>query len=250
MTEPEQPGLPPRIELDPHPEPPKPAYNPYQAPAASRLEPPPMAWDAPHLEPVPWEDEQAIPGAVERLWATIKMGFTDPLGLSERVPVTDQILPSWLFFLIMGIPSTILSLVLGEMTTQVMSSLLHTPIHRNPALQMGGAIFGLLIGPFIGGAFLHLFLWMWGGAKEGLGIQQTIRFFCYAEGIFFLVRWIPILVFPLAIVFWVFLSMGLAKAHRTDTWRGFAATLTPVLVCCCIIIGAAFLVPAMLMGRH
>ncbi|HZU53341.1 MAG TPA: hypothetical protein VFF77_05570, partial [Holophagaceae bacterium] len=149
MTEPEQPGLPPRIELDPHPEPPKPAYNPYQAPAASRLEPPPMAWDAPHLEPVPWEDEQAIPGAVERLWATIKMGFTDPLGLSERVPVTDQILPSWLFFLIMGIPSTILSLVLGEMTTQVMSSLLHTPIHRNPALQMGGAIFGLLIGPFI-----------------------------------------------------------------------------------------------------
>lgn len=250
MSEPEQPGLPHRIELDPHPEPPKPAYNPYQAPAASSLEPPPMAWDAPHLEPVPWEDEQAIPGMVDRLWATIRLGYTDPMGLSARVPVTDPIIPSWLFFLLMGIPSTILSLVLSEMTTQLMSSFIHAPIRQNPAVMIVAAIFGLAVGPFIGGAFLHLFLWMWGGAKEGLGLQQTIRFVCYAEGAFFLVRWIPILNIPLIFVFWIFASMGLAKAHRTDTWRGFAATLTPVIVCCCLGIGAAILIPAMLMGRH
>jgi hypothetical protein len=248
MTEPEQPGIPPRIELDPHPEPLKPAYTPHQAPAANRPEPS-MAWDAPQ-EPVPWEDEQAIPGVVDRLWATIRLGFTDPMDLSARVSVTDPILPPWLFFLITGIPATILSLVLSEVTTQLLSSVFHVPVHRNPALQLGGAIVGLLIGPFIGGALLHLFLWMWGGAKEGLGIQQTIRFGCYAQGVYYLVGWIPILNIPLGIVFWIFFSMGLAKTHRTDTWRGFAATLTPLIVCCCLGIGAAILLPAMLMGRH
>ncbi|HXC16025.1 MAG TPA: Yip1 family protein [Holophagaceae bacterium] len=247
MTESGQPGIPPRIELDPRPEAPKPI--PYQTPAAN-FPPPPTAWDAPRLEPVPWEDEQAIPGVVDRLWATIRLGFTDPMDLSARVPATDPILPAWLFFLITGIPATILSLVLSEMTTQLISSVVHTPIHRDPGTQLGFAILGLLIGPFIGGAFLHLFLWMWGGAKEGLGIQQTIRFGCYAQGVYQLVGWIPILNIPLGIVFWIFFSMGLAKTHRTDTWRGFAATLTPVIVCCCIGIGAAILIPAMLMGRH
>jgi hypothetical protein len=250
MTEPEQPGIPPRIELDSHPEPPKPAYNPYQAPAASRLEPPPMAWDAPHMEPVPWEDEQAIPGMLDRLWATLRMGFTDPMELSARVPATDPILPAWMFWLLMGIPSSVLSLVLGEMTAQMMSSLFHAPVHRNPVAQLIATLFGLLIGPFIIGALLHLFLWMWGGAKEGLGIQQTIRFSSYAYGVYFLVGWIPILSIPLGLVFWIFLSMGLAKTHRTDTWRGFAATLTPFIVCCCIGIGSAIMIPALIAGRH
>lgn len=249
MTEPGQPGIPPRIELDPHPEPSRPA-TPYQAPAANYPRPPLPAWDAPRTEPVPWEDERVIPGALDRLWATIRLGFTDPMELSARVPATDPILPSWLFFLITGVPTTILSLVLSEVTTQAMASLLHAPIHRNPGMQLGFATLGLLIGPFIGGAFLHLFLWMWGGAKEGLGIQQTIRFGCYAQGIYCLVGWIPILNIPLGIVFWIFLSMGLAKAHRTDTWRGFAATLTPVIACCCIGIGTAILIPGLLAARH
>ena len=253
MTEPEQPSPgedQPRIELDLPPEPPRPAFNPYQAPSAHRLEPPPQAWDAPILPPVPWEDEQALPGMLDRLWATIRLGFTAPMDLSARVPVTDPILPAWRFFLTMGVPSLVLSLVLNEMTTQFISNLMHTPMQRNPVLQIGVAAGSLLIGPFLGGALLHLFLWMWGGAKEGLGIQQTIRFACYAQGVYYLVGWVPLLNIPLAVVFWVFFSMGIAKTHRTDTWRGFAATLTPFMICCCLGIGAAILVPALMLGRH
>ena len=250
MSESEQPqgGEPPRIELDPHPEPERPAYNPYQAPMAQRLEPPPAAWEPGEDRPVPWEDEAALPGIGERWWATVRLAYTDPGELSARVPATQPMLPAWTFFLVTGLPATILSLVVQELTRQLMSSFLHLPLKQDPAVQMVGAIIGLLAGPFIGGAFLHCFLWMWGGAKEGLGLHQTIRFLGYAYGAYYLVGWIPLLNIPLGIAFWVFLSMGLARTHRTDTWRGFAATLTPVLVCCCIGFGAALVIPALL--RH
>lgn len=248
MSEPEQPGVPPRIELDPHPEPPKPMFNPYQAPMAERLEPGPSGWGGDGSPLVPWEDEATYPGILERWWATIRLAYTDPMELSERVPSTQPILPSWLFFLMAGLPSTVLSLVLNNITREIMSSLLHLPMQQNSLAELGGAIIGLLLGTLIGGAFLHFFLWMWGGAKAGFGVHQTIRYTGYAYGAYYLVGWIPVLNILLGIVFWIFLSMGLARAHRTDTWRGFAATLTPVIACCCIVFGAGVLI-AMTM-RH
>lgn len=235
MPEPEQPGLPPRIELDPHPEPPRPAPAPFQAPSVPRFGPPAETWQGRASTPVPWEDG-ALPGPLERIGATLRLGFTDPFELSERVPVTEPVLPAWLFSLIIGIPATVLSLVLREMTFQALSSVLRRPIHTDPALQLATAIAGLLVGPLVGGAFLHLFLMLWGGTKQELGLHQTLRFVCYAYGVYYLVSWIPLLNIPLGIAFWVFLSMGLARAHQTDTWRGFAATLTPLLACCCLFI--------------
>ncbi len=257
MTEPEPPGVPPRIEppriepsrieLDPHPEP-EPRFNPYQPPLAPRLEVAPTAWESGTNELVPWEDETTYPGVFDRWWATIRLAFTDPMGLCDRIPTTSGMLPAWLFMLIAGIPATILSQVLGEMVRHLMASFLHTQPHTNPAVQLGAAILGLLIGIFIGGAFVHLFLWMWGGAKEGLGLNQTIRFTGYAYGAYYLIGWVPLLNIPLGILFWVFFSMGLARTHRTDTWRGFAATLTPVVAACCVGIGAAALLGTLM--RH
>lgn len=249
MPESDLPGLPPseppRIELDPHPEPPPPAqpapYSAFQAPGADRLEPE-SAWDPDGAGPVPWEDTEAIPGGADRWWATVKLGFTDVFGLADRVPTTESMLPAWTFHLLNGIPSVVLSLVLGEMTRQLMAAFLHTPAKGNPVVQLVGSLFGLLVGPFIGGAISHACLWMWGGVKPGAGLHQTIRFYGYAYGVYLLVGWIPVLNIPLAILFWIFFSMGLARVHGTDTWRGFAATLTPVVLCCCLIFGAVILV--------
>ncbi|MBS1767610.1 MAG: YIP1 family protein [Acidobacteria bacterium] len=241
MSEPEQPGVPPRIELDPHPEPPKPAFNPYQPPMAARLEPPPSFDTTGGFRPVPWEDEEAFPGVLDRWFATIRLGFTAPMDLSDRVPVTSPMMPAWLFFLVMGIPASVLSLMTKEMTRQFMASFLHTAANRNMGLELVAIAIGLIAGPFISGAFLHLFLWMWGGTKEGIGVEQTIRFVCYAYGVYYLVGWIPLLNIPLGIVFWVFLSMGIARVHRTDTWRGFAAMLTPLGICCCFAIASVLM---------
>lgn len=245
MPELDPPGLPPseppRIELDPHPEPPRPApYAAFQAPGAARLEPE-ATFNAEGPGPVPWEDEAAIPGPLDRWWATVKLGFTDILGLADRVPATEPMLPAWLFHLLNGIPSVVLGLVLGELTRQLMASLIHAPAKGTPVFQLVGSLISLLVGPFILGALLHLFLWMWGGVKQGTGMNHTIRFYSYAYGIYFLVGWIPVLNILLALVFWVFLSLGLARVHGTDAWRGFAATLTPFVLCCCLGIGAAVL---------
>lgn len=240
MTEPEQPGLPPRIELDPHPEPPRPAPPSVPAPSAPRSGLPAEPWHGSAAPPVPWEDLD-LPGPLERIGATLRLGFTDPFELSERVPATGAILPAWLFSLLIGVPATVLSLVLREMSMQALSSVLRRPVHTDPALQLFTALGGLLVGPLVGGAFLHLFLMLWGGTRQEIGLHQTIRFLCYAYGIYYLVSWIPVLNIPLGIVFWVFLSMGLARVHQTDTWRGFAATLTPLLACCCLFIPLLFL---------
>lgn len=245
MTEPEEPGVPPRIELDPHPEP-EPRFNPYQPPMTPRLEAAPEPWSG-DLPPVPWEDEGSHSGAFDRWWATVKLAFTDPMGLCDRVPTTSPILPAWLFMLIAGIPATILSQLFGEMMRQFMASFFHAQTRANPGLQLGLALGGLLLWIFIGGAIIHLFLWMWGGARNG-GLNQTIRFTGYAYGVYYLIGWVPLLNIPLGILFWVFYSMGLARTHGTDTWRGFAATLTPVVALCCLGIGAAILLSTLM--RH
>lgn len=252
MTEPEQPGVPPRIEpprieLDPHPEP-EPRFNPYQPPLAPRLEVAPAPWESDTNQLVPWEDEATHPGILDRWWATIRLAFTDPMGLCDRIPTTSGMSPAWLFMLIAGIPATILSQVMREATRQILSSFLPMGARPNPAFELGVALAGLLIGIFIGGAIVHLFFWMWGGAKEGLGLHQTIRFTGYAYGAYYLIGWVPLLNIPLGILFWVFYSMGLARTHRADTWRGFAATLTPVVALCCLGIGAAALLGTLM--RH
>lgn len=247
MTEPDQPGVPPRIELDPHPEP-EPRFNPYQPPLAPRLEAAPAGWEPGVQAPVPWEDDATYPGAFERWWATIRLAYTDPMDLCDRVPVTGSMLPAWLFMLIAGIPATILSQVLAEVMRQAMASFFHATSHTNPAVQLGAALVALFLGIFIGGAIMHACLWMWGGAKEGVGLHQTIRFSGYAYGAYYLIGWIPLLNIPLGLLLWVFYSMGLARTHRTDTWRGFAATLTPILLLCCLGIGAAIAIPALM--RH
>ena len=108
----------------------------------------------------------------------------------------------------------------------------------------------LFIGMFIGGALSHMFLWMFGGTKEGVGIGQTIRCYGYANGVYQLVSAIgsiPIvgcfflfLLIPFAIVWLVYYGLALARMHRTDSWRGICAAFAPmVLASCCVVITLA-----------
>jgi len=43
----------------------------------------------------------------------------------------------------------------------------------------------------------------------------------------------------------VAIGMGLARMHKTDTWRGICAVLTPlVLICCCMVPLLLMAIPA------
>ena len=102
------------------------------------------------------------------------------------------------------------------------------------------------LGMVIGGALNHFFLWLWGGLRPGAGANQSIRAYGYAHAFLQLGGLIPLVGPLLQIAGIIGIGMGLARLHKTDTWRGICAVLTPLfLVCCCGLL-ALLTIPAIL----
>ena len=79
---------------------------------------------------------------------------------------------------------------------------------------------------------------------------QSIRAYAYASAFIQIGALIPYLGFLVQIAGMVAIGMGLARMHRTDTWRGICAVLTPIFLLCCCGVAAALAIPALLaMGR-
>lgn len=222
-----------RIELDLPPEPERP-FNPYEPPRTQQPEAPePFHSEGPL--PVPFEDLRRYPDFLDRLFATIKLGYSDPLGLAERVPATDSLAAPWLFNLLLGLPTGVLHLVLMVMLHSWMKGVpALARYNQEPLVQVLGLVFNLAVGIFIGGTILHLLLWIWGAAREGSGLPQTLRFAGYAQGLFALVGWVPLLGPLLGLGYSILLGLGLARIHGSEAWRSLCAIfLTPILCCCC-----------------
>jgi hypothetical protein len=89
----------------------------------------------------------------------------------------------------------------------------------------------VLIGVFIGAAIFHVCLMIVGGANRTF--EATFRVVCFALGSVY-----PLLVIPfcggLIVLVWsiVLYSVGLARAHETDTGRAVLAVFLPLIVCC------------------
>jgi hypothetical protein len=218
----------------------------------------------PNFRPIPFEDLEAFPGFWSRVGAMFRLVFSNPLELFGRVPASEGLGAPWRFLLLLSIPvfllMTLLFFFLG------MGLLL-------AALDQGGrgegraiaaimpVIFGAtlllmplfaFLGMVIGGALNHFFLWMWGGLRPGVGVQQSIRAYGYAHAFLQLAGFIPLIGALVQIAGTVVIGMGLARMHRTDTWRGICAVLTPLfLICCCLVPIIAMAVPALIaLGRH
>ena len=227
-------------------------------------EPPPVpAPQAPLLRPVPFEDTEALPGFWARVGGMFSLLFTQPLELFDRVPATDGLGAPWRFLLLLSVPVFLLVAAgFGLVGIGAMMAALedHAPEGRAVAAFLP-VIFGLLllllplfafVGMVIGGVLNHVFLWMWGGLRPGVGLKQTIRAYAYASAFLQIGGLIPWLGILIQFAGMVVIGIGLARMHKTDTWRGVCAALTPlVLVCCC---GAAFLamvLPALIAsGRY
>lgn len=264
MTEPEPPGIPPHIELDPHPEPPATG-----APSSASA-----PWDPPiqdPLRPIPWEDAEAELSWWNRLVATVKLCFSAPLEAADRIPVTEGFWRPYCYLLLCSTPVLVFT-ALGQMLSVAIQGAIFGSLgasRPNPFQELGLGTMGagvialivilfllvvmplfLFLGMFIGGALTHLFLWMFGGTKEGVGLGQTIRCYAYANGAYQIVSAIgsiPVigcfflfLLIPFAIVWLVYYGLALARMHRTDSWRGVCAVFAPIfLVCCCAGIAIA-----------
>jgi len=97
-----------------------------------------------------------------------------------------------------------------------------------------------LIGVFLGGLLLHLFLALFGGANRGLTTTLRVVAYAQAPALFSIV---PILGSCVGSVWGLVLCIiGLAAAHRTETWRAVLAVFVPCVLCIGIgIIAGGFL---------
>jgi hypothetical protein len=245
--------LPPVIQLD---EPPR--IPPVMPPFA---DPPPAYSPAPR--PVPFEDLEAFPGFWSRVGGMFRLVFSNPMELFDRVPITEGLGAPWRFLMLLSIPVfLIMGLVFFFVGMGVMLAALEQSgkgdskaIATIMPLIFGGIIVLMplfsFLGMVIGGAFNHFFLWMWGGLKPGAGTSQSIRAYGYASAFIQIGGLIPYLGFLVQIAGLVAIGMGLARMHKTDTWRGICAVLTPLfLICCCLIPVLLMAIPALAAMSH
>ena len=210
-------------------------FNPYQPPESIVLDTQGASDD---LRPVPWEDTATFPTFWKRIGGMFSLLFSKPMDLVNRVPATDGLAPAWRFCVLMAIPYMGFMLLIFGLLGSV--SLFAAPEPKMPRGMMAGIFAGemlfivalLMVGMFIYGALLHAMLWMWGGTRDGQGVVQTMRLCGYAWGFVHLGMLVPCLNLFVGIAGLVYVAMGLARIHRTDTWRAVCAVFTPILLCC------------------
>ena len=201
--------------------------------------------------PVPFEDLEAFPGFWSRVGGMFQLVFRDPMELFERVPLTEGLGAPWRFLLLLSIPIFLLmALVFFAAGMGIaVAALEEAGRTENRVLAAAmpfvfGAILLLMpvfsfLGMVVGGALNHFFLWLWGGLRPGVPTAQSIRAYGYASAFVQLGGFIPILGLFVQLAGMVVIGMGMARMHRTATWRGVCAALTPLFL---LLVGGLLLV--------
>ena len=212
----------------------------------------------PALRPVPFEDPEAFPTFWSRVGGMFRLVFSNPMELFDRVPVTEGLGAPWRFLLLLSIPVfLIMALVFFLVGMGIMlAALEQTGKGDGKAIAaIMPVLFGVILllmplfsflGMVIGGAFNHFFLWLWGGLRPGVGTGQSIRAYGYASAFIQIGGLIPYIGILIHLAGMIVIGMGMARMHKTDTWRGICAVLTPLFLLCCCGLLAALSVPALI----
>jgi hypothetical protein len=212
--------------------------------------------------PLPYEDPANYPSFWSRLSPMFVLAFKSPMDFFERIPRTDGLVAPWTFYLLCSVPIMLIMLLVFAVfgLAFLLQALPHAKsVVPSWVLALIGPLMIVLwiafsfLGMFLGGAVLHAFLWMWGGIKPGIGLHQTVRAVGYTMGFltilslpFTVLSFIPCLgilfslaSFALQMAAAVFLGLGLAKIHRTDTWRGVCAVVVTPIILAGLLLGLA-----------
>lgn len=103
----------------------------------------------------------------------------------------------------------------------------------------------IIIGAFIGGAVLHIFVYLVGGRK---GIVQTIKAVMYGSTPGLLLGWIPIIGFIAGIWSLVLEILGIRQLHELTTGKAVLAVLIPVIIAVILAMIVAALVASFVFG--
>jgi hypothetical protein len=184
---------------------------------------------------------------------TVKGFILSPVEAFQKVRPTD-LGDTLKYYLILVIINTILSLIISLV---VLSSVAATLNMLFPALGLGApalAGFGLVVLAilmfflsflflFIGAAWLHLWVWIFGGRK---GYLQTLKALAYGDTPYLLLGWIPVVGFIGAIWSFILSMIGVRELHEISTGRAVAAVIVAAVIILVIIIlvAAALLITA------
>ncbi len=181
----------------------------------------------------PFEDRAAYGGFFPALLKTWVDACFHPMEFFDRVGNGQDLTPALLFGVLIGWISILFGALWG--------ALFQLPYDLSPEealILIAGLLccFGVfgwvlaLLGILISGLLLHLFLMLFGGAKQGLVMTLRVVSYAQAPALFGVIPFIGGCIGSVwGIVLYV---IGLAAAHRTDAWRAvLAVVVAPILVC-------------------
>ena len=84
-----------------------------------------------------------------------------------------------------------------------------------------------VIGIFIGGAWLHLWVWLFGGRK---GYRETIKAIAYGSTPSYLLGWIPFINFITGIWALILLILGIKELQEISTGKAVSAIMVAIVI--------------------
>jgi hypothetical protein len=187
-------------------------------------------------------------GFFNGLFKTVNQVLFSPSAFFKKMPVTGGLTDPLLYAMIVG--------TVGLLFLTVWRIVLHDPMQSfvtpemsaagrglssNVASPLGTALmpFLLIIWLFIVSGMLHLFVMIVGGAKAGF--EATFRVVSYSVSPYLLmvIPYCGVLITPL----WALslFMIGIRDAHETTGGKATAAVLFPFVLCCGMMVLAAFL---------
>lgn len=190
----------------------------------------------------PFEDREAYGGFFPALLQTWVGACFRPKEFFDSVGNSQDLSPALLFGVLVGwvgiFVSSLWSLVfqapfLPMMRQEEMAAQLLGTVGSLLCVGLFGWLF-VLLGIFINGLIIHLFLLIFGGANQGLTTTLRVISYAYAPQIFAAVPFVGSCIAGIWML--VLEIIGLAAAHRTDTWRAVLAVIVPIVLCACAVV--------------
>ena len=97
-------------------------------------------------------------------------------------------------------------------------------------------IVGAILSYFIGGLWVHLWVYIFGGRK---GISQTLKAYGYGSTPTLVLGWIPIISIIFSIWTLILFTLGIRELHEISTGKAVAAVLIAILIPIAIIVAIA-----------
>ncbi len=187
----------------------------------------------PAVAPPPFEHREAYGGFFPALFKTWVRACFHPREFFQTVGNSRDLSPALAFGVLVGWVSVLLVspqylcplFALSSMVLPV--SILLLPFLLWAILLLGW-LPALFLLPIVG-LIIHLFLMLFGGANRGVTVTLRVTCYAYAPQIFAAVPFIGWFIAPIWMS--VLEIIGLAAAHRTDTWRAALAVFLLILLC-------------------